>query len=73
MLAIAFRQADRVPLIRDATEGDLPALLDMGERFINAAWSHAGVPYCADTAEKLLRGLMGGGMASCWSIKPARR
>lgn len=60
MLAAAFRPADPPPLVRDATETDLPALLAMAERFIGQAWSHVGVPYCRDTAERLLRGLMDG-------------
>ena len=46
-------------MIRLATETDIPAMLAMAEKFIGKAWAHAGVPYCPETAERLLRGLIG--------------
>lgn len=44
--------------VRDATEDDIPALLEMGRRFIDLAWSRVGVPYDEQTCHELLVGLM---------------
>lgn len=45
--------------VRDATEDDLPAMLAMGRRFIEQAWSRIGIWYCEESCIGLLRGLMG--------------
>lgn len=45
-------------MIRDATPGDIPAMLDMAERFIAVAWSRVGVPFDRDTCETLLGNLI---------------
>lgn len=49
-------------MIRDATEADLPAMLDMGRRFIEAAWSRIDVGYCEESCTDLLNGLMANGI-----------
>ena len=45
-------------MIRDATVEDIPALLVMGEKFVNAAYSRVGVPFDYESCDMLLRGLI---------------
>lgn len=45
-------------VVRDACPDDIPAMLEMGERFIALAWARVGVPYDAQTCEELLTGLI---------------
>ena len=45
-------------MIRPAAHEDIPALLDMGERFIEKAWSRVHVPFDRETCSDLLAGLI---------------
>lgn len=49
---------DPRPGVRDADESDLPAMLDMGRRFIEQAWTRVGVGYCEASCTALLGALM---------------
>lgn len=44
--------------LREATLDDIPALVDMAEKFIGAAWAHVNVPFDRETCECLLAGLI---------------
>ena len=46
-------------MIRDAGIDDIPALLEMGERFVGEAYGRLGVPFDYESCNLLLRGLIG--------------
>lgn len=45
-------------MIRNAVEGDIPALLEMGERFVGQAYARLGVPFDYESSELLLMSLI---------------
>lgn len=45
-------------MIRDAGLDDIPALLEMGERFVEAAYGRIGVPFDYQSCELLLQSLI---------------
>jgi len=46
--------------VRDATLSDLPALLAMGEKFVDLAWSRVNIPFDKETCTELLTNLIEG-------------
>lgn len=49
-------------MIRDATAADMPAMLRMGQAFIEKAWSRIGVGYDEESCTALLNGLIENGL-----------
>lgn len=56
--ALSLSRGEVITHVRDATPDDIPAMLEMGRRFVEKAWSRIGVGYCEESCTALLTGLM---------------